>query len=107
MCTIDIDATSTPCTVRLSGDLNIYHAVAARDALLPLVAQHRSLVVDLAGVGEFDTAGVQVLLAGRRDAAAGGGEIRLAGRSKSVVQVLDAMNLSGMFDDAGTDPAAR
>lgn len=107
MCTLDIDTAGTPCTIRLTGDLNIYHATAARDALLPLIAQHRTLAVDLSGIDEIDTAGVQVLIAGRRDAAASGGEFRLTGRSKCVVNVMDAMNLAGIFGDAGAGLATR
>jgi anti-anti-sigma factor len=107
MCSVEVDTTTTPCTVRLSGELNIYHAVAVRDAVFALFAQHQQLEIDLSGVNEIDTAGVQVLLAGRRETARDGGEMRFSRHSKCVDDVVGAMNLAGILGATDPSPVVR
>ena len=111
MYTIDIDNACTPCAVRLAGELTIYHAVELRRALLPLLLEHHHLDLDLAGVTELDSAGVQVLMVSRREAVKGGGALRILGRSNAVDEVFGAMNIAAGFDgvpaDATPSPATH
>ena len=105
MYTMQVDADVSPVSVRLSGELTIYHARELRDGLFPLLATHRELELDLSGVEDVDTSGVQVLLAGKRAAAVAGHGLRLTRHSRRVIEVFDTMNLSGNFGDPLVIPA--
>lgn len=58
--------------LRLDGDLDLYHAETAREALLKQLSGSAALELDLSGVEACDTAGIQLLLAARRSAVAAG-----------------------------------
>lgn len=82
-----------PCRLSIDGELTIRSAIANRDRLLAALADHGELEVDLAGVSEFDSAGVQLLVAARKSATAAGKVLRLAGASPAIVEVLDFLGL--------------
>ena len=103
---IDIDAAARPVSVRLAGELNIYHAAEAHRALLPLVCSGADTEADLSGLTEVDSAGMQVLLVAKREASRNGTPFRLANHSRAVLGVLDQLNLSATFGDPVVIPAA-
>jgi anti-sigma B factor antagonist len=53
--------------------------------------------LDLSGVTEMDCAGVQLLLAARRSTDESGRELRVAGRSPAVAEVLGTLQLASHF----------
>ena len=55
--------------------------------------------LDLSGVEELDTAGVQFLLWLKRDMARTGSELKLTGHSPAVIEVLDLLKLASAFGD--------
>jgi anti-anti-sigma factor len=69
-----LQATSLPNTntLCLAGELDLYSVEAAREALLNQFADKPGLELDLAAVETCDTAGLQLLLAARLNAAADG-----------------------------------
>ncbi len=73
--------------VRLEGSLVIAEA-AAQQARLRELLDTGVAEVDLSAVAECDTAGVQLLLAVRRRAAAGGLPLRLTHPSAAVAEAL-------------------
>jgi anti-sigma B factor antagonist len=78
--------------------MTVQRAVELRDALLGALEQQVSAVdVDLSGVSELDTAGVQLLLIAKRTALARSKQLRLVGQSSAVVQVLETFNLVAYF----------
>lgn len=93
----------SPCRLSIDGELTIRNAIATRDRLLAALADNRELEVDLAGVGEFDSAGVQLLVAARKSASAAGKILRLADPSPAIVEVLDFLGLNGQL--AGNERA--
>ena len=97
MYTLETSDNGTACRVTLAGDLNIYHAAEVARALTPLVAQARPLEIDLSGVTEIDSAGVQVLLAGRREALRSGATLNVIAQSKSVSAVFTEMQVADRF----------
>ena len=99
MHTIDTDSQGGVCRVRLGGEVTIYQAAEVRQAISALLPAHDELEIDLSGVTELDSAGVQVLLVAKRDAAANGGACRLVQHSPAVIEVFDAMNIGGLFGD--------
>lgn len=70
---------------RFCGGLTIREAAEAKTRLLPSGAAPPSQL-DLSGVTAIDSAGLQILVALRREAARAGGELRYANAAPCVVQ---------------------
>lgn len=92
---------STPATcLRIEGELTIYRAAELAGALKASLAQVPAggqFELDLSGVTEMDSAGVQLLISARRSADETGRVLRLAGRSPAVAEVLDTLQLASHF----------
>jgi anti-sigma B factor antagonist len=87
---------------RIDGEFTIYRAAELAAALRTALAEvHEGAVldVDLSGVTEMDSAGVQLLVAARRSAAESGRSLRIAGRSAAVVEVFGILRLAPHFGD--------
>jgi anti-anti-sigma factor len=69
---LQISALADTNRVSLVGDLDIYCVEEARETLLRLFTDLPGLELDLGGVETCDTAGLQLLLATRRNAMAAG-----------------------------------
>ncbi|QDQ27832.1 STAS domain-containing protein [Chitinimonas arctica] len=87
------------CTLCIVGPFTIYAAVEAKARLLQELTQAQELEVDLSGVVEFDTAGIQLLLLLKREATRQGKPLRFNGHSKAVLAVIDLYNMAGVFGD--------
>jgi len=85
--------------LRVQGELNIYRAAELKEALLARLAPGTALQIDLSGVTELDTAGLQVLMLAKSTARALGGDMNLVAHSPAVVDVLELLNLSAWFGD--------
>jgi anti-anti-sigma factor len=89
--------------LRIEGEMTIYRAgelaqlLESAAAALPAGAP---LELDLSGVTEMDCAGVQLLLASARTAAACGRTLRLALRSDAVDEVFATLHLHAHFAEA-------
>jgi anti-anti-sigma regulatory factor len=55
--------------------------------------------IDLSGVTEVDTAGVQLLMLAKRAAVEQQRELRLVGHSPAVMEVFELMNVAAYFGD--------
>lgn len=85
-----------PCCLAIDGELTIYSAAelkAGFDALAPACAE---IEVDLSGVGEIDTAGLQLMLMAKRIE---GRNIRFVNHSNAVLQLLEMSNLAAAVGD--------
>jgi len=90
-------------TLRLSGELTIYHAADLKQALLPLAADAGAWTLDLSGVTDIDSAGIQVLLAARRTLAARGAALRLTACGAAAHAALSLYDMADAFGAAATD----
>ena len=92
---------SAPATTRLvlAGELTIYRAAELKSELLGALQPERELELDLSGVSELDTCGVQLLMLAKRSADAQGSALRLVGHSPAVLDVFDVFDLAGWFGD--------
>lgn len=90
-------------TLRLDGELTIYRAAELKPLLLDTLRGAAVLEIDLAGVTDIDSAGVQLLMLARRQALAQGRALRLIAPSAAVVDVLELLDLHACF---GGDLAA-
>lgn len=90
----------------LAGEMTIYEANTLQTTLMDVLDQCQNLEVDLSGVTEIDTVGVQLLLLAKREAQARGRQFRLSQHSRAVVGVFEILNLSGLFGDPLVIPSA-
>ncbi len=82
----------------LDGELNIYRAAELRQVLLAALSDSPAgLELDLSGVSEIDSAGVQLLLAVRRDLHARGLPLRLSAPSAAVRELFELFALNGDY----------
>jgi len=82
------------------GELTIFHAAELKaEWLQALEAAGGALEMDLAGVTELDTAGLQLLMLLKREAAAKGGTLLLHGHSPAVLEVFELLNVAAFFGD--------
>ena len=84
----------------LDGELTIYRAADLKLELLAALRQARVLEIDLSGVIELDSAGLQVLMLAKQTAAAEQRELRLVQHSPAVVDVFELLDLVAFFGDA-------
>ncbi len=78
--------------LRIDGEMTIYRALEVKELLLAALDGAGSLALDLSGVTELDTAGVQLLLAAEKSVA-----LHIAERSPAVSEALDVLGLGGRF----------
>lgn len=92
MFTLAAATADTPARLRLDGDLTIYEVRAAREHLLALLpAQPVPWQLDLGGLGELDSAGVQLLLSLHKTLCANGHDaevIALPGNARALLELL-------------------
>lgn len=101
------DTPHAPATrLALAGELTIYAAAEWRDTLARALAEARVLELDLAEVGEIDTAGMQLLMAAMKQAREAGTALRLVNHSACVLRLIELYDLAGWFDEPLRLPAA-
>ena len=81
---------------RIEGELTIFRAQELKQALL---ADPVPLEIDLSGVTDIDTAGVQLLMLAKKTAQAARRELRLVAHSPAVIEVFELLNVAAYFDD--------
>lgn len=87
------------CRLRIEDDLSIYRAAALKGPLLDPLGRASEIEVDLSQVAEMDSAGLQLLVLLKREAAAAGKRVGFSGHSPSVIRLLDLYNMAGYFGD--------
>lgn len=83
----------------LTEDLTIYQALDTKQHLIQALAECDVLELDLSQVPEIDTAGLQLLIFAKREAARLGKDLSLVAHSPSVRQTIDLCNLAPFFGD--------
>lgn len=86
-------AEKSVCRLLVEGELNIQNAVATRERLLIALGGNDEVEMNLAGVSEFDSAGLQLLVAAKKLAAAAGKVLRFTGTAQPIVEVLEFLGL--------------
>jgi anti-anti-sigma factor len=89
------------------GELNIYSAAAVRQELLQALETRQQLEIDLEGVEDFDTAGVQLLLIIKTEAARQNKPIRFCEHSTVVWEVLELLDLVADLGDSTPDTSHK
>lgn len=82
--------------LRIEGELTIFRAMELKPAILATPALTD---IDLSGVTDLDTAGVQLLMLAKKTALAQGGDLHLVGHSPAVLEVFELLNVAAYFGD--------
>ena len=85
--------------VSIDGTMTIYEAAAQKEDLLNAFNSADELEIDLSGVTEMDSAGLQLLMLLKREAVREGKQVRLVAHSAASLEVLDIYNLGAYFGD--------
>jgi anti-sigma B factor antagonist len=93
--TSDTDPKNAATVLRIEGELTIFRALELKPALLGTGLRE----IDLSGVTELDTAGVQLLMLAKKTAQSAGRELRLVAHSPAVIEVFELLNVAAYFDD--------
>ncbi len=90
----------------IEGEMTVATAAALRDEILAALAPQTAgeIEIDLSGVSEMDTAGLQLMLQIKRKC---GTHLRLVNHSPAVLQVLDLSRTGAAFGDPLVLPADR
>jgi len=97
---MDQPMNTTSSAFRIEGEFTIYRAAElapAMKAALDEVAAGGALEIDLSGVTEMDSAGVQLLMSAKRSAAESGRALRMAGLSPAADDVFRTLQLASHF----------
>ena len=77
----------------LTGEMTIYEAAALKSQMLASLNASQGLEVDLSGVTELDTSGVQLMLLLKHEAEVANKSLKWVKHSQPVSQVLTLLNL--------------
>lgn len=88
-----------PCIYMIEGEMTIYNALELKEQMLSPLGQCAHVEIELAGVSEIDSAGLQLLMMVKNEARARGKSLGISGHSPAVLEVLDLCNLESFFGD--------
>lgn len=94
---IDVIKEKDSCRIRIDDELTIYTAGIASTTISDALAANHSVAIDLSGVSEIDTAGLQILLVARKEALLRDRKVSFIGHNRIVIECLRLMNLSNFF----------
>lgn len=95
-----------PTVVAFSGELTIHTLTEQRARMLEAGAAV-DLIFDLSGITELDGAGLQLLVAAKRQRLAAGQSLRLTGHSRRIREAMERCGLAGFFGDPQIITAAE
>jgi anti-anti-sigma factor len=87
------------CHAQVNGEMTIYTATECRNLLQRCLQSSQEAEINLAGVTEIDSAGVQLLIQAKREGARHGKPVRLVSHSPSVMEIIDLFRLAPEFGD--------
>lgn len=85
-------------TVRIAGEMTIYHAFNLKKAVIDSLAECDELLLDLSEVSEIDTAGVQILILARREAAGLNKSFRVERMSAAAEELISLYRLKNLLN---------
>lgn len=86
-------------TLDITGEMTIYTAAEQKPQLLEFIESGHALEINLSQVSELDTAGTQLLIMAKHEAARSNKNLRFVMHSNAVLDVLELANLTAVFGD--------
>lgn len=93
------------CKVRIAGEMTIYDAAEMKPELMRQLARATELEVDLSGISEFDSAGLQLLILLKSEATRHGKVLRLLAHSLAVLEVFTLTRADTIFGNTTVSPS--
>lgn len=93
--------------IALPQDMTIYNAMEQKQTLLEALAGTEDLELDLSGVAEIDTAGLQLLLLVKREAQRLNKRVAIVAHSQAVQSVIEFCNIAAELGDPMVIPAQQ
>jgi len=90
--------TSSASTLAFEGEMTIYRAADIFQQLKDCLAKDKPIELDLSGVTEIDSSGLQILLYAQAEAEARGLTLAIAGISEAVEEMFNLLFLKRTFD---------
>lgn len=92
---------ASPSVLSINGEFTIFTANALKARLIEAIAadETKDIDVDLSDVTEIDSAGLQLMVMAKREAAACGKSVRFCNHSGPVLDLIDLCDLTGFFGD--------
>lgn len=87
------------CQLRVEVDMTIYTALELKQELVSCLDKVQHWELDLSQVNEMDSAGLQLLILLKREAAKRGAQLALTAHSPAVTDVIDTLNVAAYFGD--------
>ncbi|WP_215398703.1 STAS domain-containing protein [Rheinheimera oceanensis] len=85
--------------LHIEGEMTIYTAALLQQQLQLYIGQYSELELNLSQVSDIDSAGLQLLMAAKRQVTNQGAVLRLTGHSPAVLEVFDLCNMAAFFGD--------
>ena len=85
--------------VRIAGEMTIYSAAESKQELLWKLDGANQIEIDLSGVSELDSAGLQLLILLKQEAGRQGKTLRLLAHSLAVLEVFTLLRADTLFGD--------
>lgn len=86
-------------TVKIEGELNIYSASLIKKGLIAELRSGSGLEIDLSGVSEMDTSGLQLLLLAWREAEKADKPFRIVSASQAAQNIIRLYNMVELFSE--------
>jgi anti-sigma B factor antagonist len=96
---IDIEELNNLCVIDIKGGITLSYASELKEVLLDSLINHSEVELRLHDVNEIDTAGIQTLWLGKREAHHLNKPLRYVDHSPIVVELLQLYNLIEEFND--------
>ena len=85
--------------VRITGEMTIYNAAESKQELLWKLDGANQIEIDMSGVSELDSAGLQLLILLKHEAGRQGKALRLLAHSLAVLEVFNLVRADTLFGD--------
>lgn len=96
---IEFKKTAGSTTAKCRGRLTIYTVAGVREAFNSIVGEGKPTTLNMEELVDIDTAGIQLLMALKRQCGVQGIELNIRNHSPILISILDLYGLAGYFGD--------
>lgn len=90
------------CKLVIDEDMTIYAIDELKNQISLELDKHKSFEVDLSGIEEFDSSGIQLLVALRKELIQKNKSFYISGMSNSVIKLINIYGLAKLFGTGGS-----